>query len=155
MTKLVKVGFLGAGGMANAHAQVLSKIDGVKVSSCADVDVSRARRFVKTFGGSPYQSVEEMERSEELDAIYVCTPPYSRGVERIFVEKGVPTFFEKPVALDMRKAEPYMEEDLVFIDVVRTGDMSRVRSTFEDAMKTLRLTLAANEASTLKRAVEV
>lgn len=326
--KEIRVGFVGAGGIAKTHAHRLCQIEGVKISSCADVDTERAHGFAGEFGCNFYGSVEEMERSEELDAVYVCTPPHSRGIEEVFIEKGIATFFEKPVALDMRKAkhiqdlvnrsgivhsvgymwryldttdflrekmagskpiglvvgqyvdpfwfqpghwwlykdkgggqvleqathvfdlmrylvgdvtrvyaeidnlvvrsfmadmtsedssavvmrfssgpigvvfstcasrrtytgtsikiiardavfehgghsgyvkvyrddgveevlnklDPYMEEDLVFIEAVRRGSMEGVRSTFEDAIKTLKVTLAANEASKLKRVLEV
>ncbi|MEM2920843.1 MAG: Gfo/Idh/MocA family oxidoreductase [Candidatus Bathyarchaeia archaeon] len=103
--KTIRVGFIGAGGIANTHARRLCQIEGVKISSCADVEVARGRRFAEEFRCKFYERAEDMERSEELDAIYVCTPPYSRGVEEIFIERCIPTFFEKPVALDMRKSK--------------------------------------------------
>ncbi|MCC7493841.1 MAG: Gfo/Idh/MocA family oxidoreductase [Fimbriimonadaceae bacterium] len=65
----------------------------------------------------------------------------------------------------LRKGEPAEEiqgepdifsvEDRVFLDAVRSGDGSGIRSTYPDAAKTLLLTLAANESLASGRAIAV
>lgn len=42
---------------------------------------------------------------------------------------------------------PYLEEDQVFLRAVQTGDASAIRSPYADAVKTLAVTLAANESA--------
>jgi predicted dehydrogenase len=49
--------------------------------------------------------------------------------------------------------DPYFEEDKTFIDAVRTGDSSKIKSSFEDAVKTLKVTLAANESAKIGKAI--
>ena len=51
--------------------------------------------------------------------------------------------------------DPLLEEDKLFIEAVRTGDTSRIRSSFEDAMKTLEVTIAANRAASEKMVVDL
>ncbi|MBO3768291.1 MAG: hypothetical protein JTT16_03105, partial [Candidatus Brockarchaeota archaeon] len=51
--------------------------------------------------------------------------------------------------------DPYFEEDKVFIEAVRTGDINNIKSDFEDATKTLGVTIAANEAARTGRAISV
>ncbi len=46
-------------------------------------------------------------------------------------------------------------EDQVFIEAVKTKDVSRIRSTYSDALKTLALTLAADESMRTGRVVEI
>lgn len=46
-------------------------------------------------------------------------------------------------------------EDQVFIEAVKTKDASRIRSTYSDALKTLALTLAADESMITGRVVEI
>jgi len=50
------------------------------------------------------------------------------------------------------RTDALAEEDRVFVEAVRTGDMGRIRSTFDDASKTLEVTVAANRAAS-ERAV--
>jgi predicted dehydrogenase len=55
------------------------------------------------------------------------------------------------------KGEPdiFAIEDRVFIDAVRSGDGSGIASSYPDAAKTLRLTLAANESIATGKAVAI
>lgn len=103
--KEVKVGFIGSGGIASAHAQRLSKLEGVKVAACYDVDESRASSFSASYGAVSHTDLGKMLKTENIDAVYVCTPPFARGIEMQAIEMGVPTFLEKPVALTMERAQ--------------------------------------------------
>jgi predicted dehydrogenase len=49
----------------------------------------------------------------------------------------------------------YEEEDRQFIEAVRTGDPSKVLCSYADALKTLAVTLAANESAQLGRPVRM
>ena len=51
--------------------------------------------------------------------------------------------------------DPYTEENRAFIQAVRTGDFSRVRSSYADAVKTLELTLAVNRSITSGKSVRL
>lgn len=43
-------------------------------------------------------------------------------------------------------ANPYQVEDQIFVEAVKTGDASRIRSTYDDAVKSLEVTLAVNQS---------
>ena len=60
----------------------------------------------------------------------------------------------KPRDFDARN-DPHTEESRAFIQAVRTGDFSRVRSSYEDATKTLELTLAVNRSIKSGRTVRL
>lgn len=102
--KEVKVAFIGCGGIASAHAQRLSKIEGVRIVGGTDVDKNRQVAFSGLTGASFYPDVHGMLEAAQPDAVYVCTPPFARGLEVEVIEKGIPVFLEKPVALTMQKA---------------------------------------------------
>lgn len=102
--KEVKVGFIGCGGIASAHAQRLSKIEGVKLVGGFDVEKAKAVAFAGSTGTPPFNDLQKMLDLAKPDAVYVCTPPFARGVELEAIERGVPIFFEKPVALTMERA---------------------------------------------------
>ena len=52
-------------------------------------------------------------------------------------------------------ADPYLLEDQTFIDAVRSGDPSAIRSPYADAIRTLALCLAANESSRTGEIAEI
>lgn len=103
--KEINVAIVGCGGIASVHAERLRRIEGVSLKAFVDIDEKRAKSFSDRFGGKSYSSVETLVRSENLDAIYVTTPPFARGEEIVAIERGIATFFEKPVALSISKAE--------------------------------------------------
>lgn len=53
------------------------------------------------------------------------------------------------------EVDPYEVEDRVFIEAVRSGDRSAIRSSYADALRTLKVTLAANESAHTGRPVKV
>jgi len=103
--KEVRVAFIGCGGIAGAHAQRLSKMESVKLVGGFDTDKARIAVFAGTTGVQSFSDVRSMLDGSKPDAVYVCVPPFARGVELEAIERGVPVFFEKPVALTMKKAE--------------------------------------------------
>ena len=54
---------------------------------------------------------------------------------------------EETHAQDLSDDDPYLTEDQVFIDTVRSGDASGIRSTYADAFKTYELTWAIRRAA--------
>jgi len=58
---------------------------------------------------------------------------------------------------EVREVKPtvdsYLEEDRVFVNAVAKGDGSAIKSPYSDAIKTLEVTIAANEASRKNRVV--
>ncbi|OYD08453.1 Gfo/Idh/MocA family protein [Paludifilum halophilum] len=44
-------------------------------------------------------------------------------------------------------SDPYYEEDIAFIEAVKTGDRSRIRSSYADGYRTHQITVAANESA--------
>jgi myo-inositol 2-dehydrogenase/D-chiro-inositol 1-dehydrogenase len=101
----VKVGFVGAGGIAHAHINSLTQIGGVELVAFADLDRSRAKAAAERFGGRAYRDWEEMYDSEELDAVYVCVPPHGHvGEEEAAAKRGWHLFIEKPIANDLATA---------------------------------------------------
>ena len=95
-----RIGFVGAGGIANHHLNQLKDIEGVELAAFTDVDPARAASAAERFGGKTYGSAVEMFDEANLDGIYVCVPPFAHGeVELAAVERGLPLFLEKPVAV--------------------------------------------------------
>jgi len=100
----VKVGFIGTGGIAGAHLNALKTFEDVEFVAMCDVVEEKAAARAKEFGGKPFTDFRKMFDKVEMDALYVCTPPFAHGEqERIACEKGIPMFIEKPIAVTLEQ----------------------------------------------------
>ena len=101
-----RIGFIGAGGIAQRHLGVLEHFPDVELVAFADPAEERAVAAAERFGARAYGAFEAMLGQEELDALYICVPPFAHGAaERAAIAKGLPFFVEKPLALDLALAE--------------------------------------------------
>ncbi len=102
----VKLGFIGTGGMAGAHMRNLKdNFEDVTFSAMCDISADRAQQRADEFGGNAYSDYREMYDKEDLDAVYICTPPFAHGEqERIACEKGIAMFIEKPIHSELEPA---------------------------------------------------
>lgn len=96
--RTVKIGFVGCGGIAQAHMNALSQIEGVQLVAFCDVVADKAKEAAEKFGGRAFLKVKPM--LDKVDALYFCLPPFAHGDELLAVEQGIPFLVEKPVGLD-------------------------------------------------------
>jgi len=102
----VKVGIIGCGGIAGAHISRLTQIEDVELVSFCDVIEEKAKKMASTYGGNVYTDFKEMIEKENIDACFICVPPFAhKGQEEMCIEKGIPFFVEKPVELNLEKAK--------------------------------------------------
>jgi myo-inositol 2-dehydrogenase/D-chiro-inositol 1-dehydrogenase len=100
-----RVGLVGAGGVAQRHARVLSGLPDVQVIGVTDVVPAAAEALAGACGARVFPDVAAL-LSAELDAAYVCVPPFAHGpAERAIVTAEVPLFVEKPIAIDLDTAD--------------------------------------------------
>ena len=107
----VRIGLIGAGGIAGAHLNALAQIDEARVVATADIKEEAARNRAKLAGRArPYTDFNEMLDKEKLDAVFLCTPPTAR-LEPIeaSLERGLPVFCEKPASNNLAMAEKTCE----------------------------------------------
>jgi predicted dehydrogenase len=101
-----RIGFIGAGIIANRHLGNLLGFDDVAVVAIADLLPERAGPAAARCDGKAYSDYREMLDREELDALYICVPPFAHGApELAAVDHGLPFFVEKPLAADWETAE--------------------------------------------------
>lgn len=101
----IKVGFVGTGGMAGAHMNTLKTFDDVEFVAMCDVAEDRAKSRANEFGGKAFTDFKEMFDKVDMDAVYICTPPFAHGAqEKIACKKGLAMFIEKPIAITTETA---------------------------------------------------
>ena len=96
----MRIALLGAGRIGRLHARVLAPQTEVSEIIVADVDPGRARELAAEFNGRAVESVEEA--LDSADAVVIATPTDVHAtLVRAAVERGLPTFCEKPLAFDL------------------------------------------------------
>ncbi len=96
-----RVGLIGAGWIVGVHLRVLSRFDDVKVVGIAARNPESGGRAAESAGARLYPDYRSMLDHEELDAVFVCLPPYAGCEPALAVaERGIPIFAEKPLGLD-------------------------------------------------------
>jgi myo-inositol 2-dehydrogenase/D-chiro-inositol 1-dehydrogenase len=102
---VTRVGLIGAGGVAQRHARVLSGFDDVRLVGVTDVDGDAAWRLASEHAAVALPDVAALLDAGP-DAVYVCVPPFAHGpAERAVAERDIPLFVEKPVAVDRATAD--------------------------------------------------
>ena len=98
MTRVLRVGLLGAGWIATDHVAALAKRDDAELVAVCDLDRARAERLAPA-GAKVYERWEELLEREGLDAVWICVPPLAHREPTIAaLERGIHVYLEKPVA---------------------------------------------------------
>ncbi|WFR96067.1 glycosyltransferase [Rhizobium tumorigenes] len=104
--KRTRLAFIGVGGIAQRHLDILATFDDVELVGFADPDLERADRAAMRFGTRSFRHHNDMLDEQRPDAVYVCIPPFAHGEpEHDLIARGIPFFVEKPVSLDLKTAE--------------------------------------------------
>lgn len=108
----LKLGFIGTGGIAQAHLNNLSRMEGVTVSAFCDLDLSRAEQAASRWDNAKaFSNIDEMLDSGKYDGIYICVPPMAHGdAERKVIERGIPFLVEKPLGIDRAVPEEILAQ---------------------------------------------
>jgi len=97
----VVFGIVGAGAIAQAYSQAFRGLAAARVAAVADVRPEAARALAEELGCAAFASHQEMAERVQLDAVLVCTPPFSHAEICLhLLERGVAVLCEKPLALD-------------------------------------------------------
>jgi predicted dehydrogenase len=117
----VRIGFIGTGGIAQHHMNQLVQIDDTKIVSGYDIHREVLINASKRFGFTPYEDLDRMLSSEDLDCVYICIPPFAHGeAERKVIEKRLPFFIEKPIGINLNTTKEVLsliEKDNIIVSV--------------------------------------
>ncbi|MBL7200365.1 MAG: Gfo/Idh/MocA family oxidoreductase [Anaerolineae bacterium] len=73
--RTIRLGLIGAGGIAQTHCRAIADVEGVEVVAASDVVRENAEKTAARWGiGHVFASYEEMLQMGDLDGVIVCTP---------------------------------------------------------------------------------
>ncbi|MCM2291787.1 inositol 2-dehydrogenase [Allorhizobium sp. BGMRC 0089] len=104
-----KLALLGAGRIGKVHARAISEDKRAVLSAVAD-PMPGAVEAIAEATGAAVQTIEAIEADSSIDAVLICTPTntHSDLIER-FCRAGKAVFCEKPIDLDVKRAEACAE----------------------------------------------
>jgi predicted dehydrogenase len=109
----VKIGIIGAGGIANSHARYYRLLPWVDLVAVADVVPGRAASFAKTWNmpeDGVFEDHRQLLESVEMDAVSVCTYNMAHRVPTVdALAAGKHVLLEKPMAVELDDARAIMQ----------------------------------------------
>jgi len=108
MKTRLKVGLIGLGRLGRLYAQFLSgRVGSIRLTAVADTDRPTAERVAEEFGVERrHFDASSLLADPEVDAVVITTPTSThREFTIASLERGKPTFCEKPPALSLAECE--------------------------------------------------
>ena len=104
--KTIKLGLIGAGGIAQAHCRAMADIDGVEIVAASDLVKENVERTANRWGISKtFTDYNKMLKMDELDGVVVCTPTAVHAPPTIAALKaGKHVLCEKPMEASLAAA---------------------------------------------------
>ncbi|HEX2516195.1 MAG TPA: Gfo/Idh/MocA family oxidoreductase [Chloroflexota bacterium] len=107
MTRTVRVGIIGSGSIAGAHARAYAEMPDVEVVAVADVVPGRAADFITRHsltGATPFEDHRRLLEAD-VEAVSVCTPNVAHHRTAVdSLEAGKHVLVEKPLAVTLEQA---------------------------------------------------
>ncbi|MBD5549742.1 MAG: Gfo/Idh/MocA family oxidoreductase [Lachnospiraceae bacterium] len=104
---MINVGMIGCGKIAQVrHIPEYASNSGCELKGFYDPEKSRAEDMVAKYGGTAYDTVEELLADTEIDAVSVCAANYAHAELTIkALRSGKHVLCEKPMAVTMDECE--------------------------------------------------
>ena len=101
----MNIAMIGSGTIAERHLGTLARLPEVRVVGHVARTRASSEDAAARWGGTSYRDVEDLLRSEDLDAAWVTVPPDAHdGIDERLIEAGVPFLVEKPLSADRATA---------------------------------------------------
>jgi myo-inositol 2-dehydrogenase/D-chiro-inositol 1-dehydrogenase/scyllo-inositol 2-dehydrogenase (NAD+) len=136
MSKL-GIGFIGCGGIHNAHAPHLVDNDEAHIACAMDVNADAAKAHCDKYGTRCWTTdVAELLACDGVDAVVVCTPTgYHKDAVLAAAAAGKHVFCEKPMALTVEECDRMIRAAEKAGVVLQLGFVRRFQPEFAEARR--------------------
>lgn len=136
---MIKLAFVGCGGIMQEHYRHLSGMSGVKMVGHCDILKDRAQSAADRFGGDVFTEFETMYDKVKPNAVYIAVPPYAHcGMEEAAAARGIHIFVEKPISINRESAKRIDEAIRKSKVIASVGYCFRYYDTVETARQILK-----------------
>jgi predicted dehydrogenase len=129
----LRAAVVGVGHLGQHHARVLASMPGVKLVGVVDIKPGRAAEVGARYGSRAFTDARDV--LELVDVVSVAVPTASHlEVACPFLERGIPTLVEKPLAASLDEADRLIDEARRRGVVLATGHTERFNPAVQTAM---------------------
>lgn len=109
---MIRLGFIGLGGMGLYQARAFARVQGCKVLAGADVAEKSRDSFLETFSGAEvYDDHRRLLADAKVDAVVIAVPTgFHRAVASDALKAHVPMLLEKPMARTVAECHRLIEQ---------------------------------------------
>jgi len=135
--KTLKIGIIGTGGIAGAHARSYKNIEGVEIVAGADIVPGKARAFLDANDLGAAKDFDDHRKLLEmkLDAVSVCTYNATHAVCTVdALNAGKHVLLEKPMCVTVEEAADIMRAEKKSKKIVSVGFQPR----YDENMKLIK-----------------
>jgi len=103
---VIKVGIIGCGKIADAHAEQIQRIDGAQIVGVCDKEILMAKQLYERFDiKSYYDDLGQLLEVARPDVVHITTPPQSHfDLGMLCLEAGCHIYMEKPFTVSAEEA---------------------------------------------------
>ncbi|MDR0814357.1 MAG: Gfo/Idh/MocA family oxidoreductase [Bacteroidales bacterium] len=96
---MIKIGFIGAGDIANLHAEAIKQLPGAQLKGLWNRTASKGEEKAAQYGCQTYPTVDDLLGDAEIDAVFILTnvETHLQYIEKA-AQAGKHILIEKPVA---------------------------------------------------------
>ncbi len=110
MKTMMRLGLIGAGGIAQTYVQALAQSATAELVGVADVRAEAAQALAERIGCAAFGSHEELVERTACEGAIVCTPPITHpDICCGLLDRGVHVLCEKPLAVGPEEARAMVE----------------------------------------------
>jgi predicted dehydrogenase len=134
----LRAGIIGGGWIARVHVPAIDATPGIELVAACDTELERAETIAGPRGGRAYLRWEEMLEREQLDVLWVCTPPlFHRAPVEAALAAGVHVYLEKPIARTLDDADAIVAAAGASAAICAVGYQWHASELLDDALEAL------------------
>lgn len=105
----MRVGMIGTGAISHKHAQAYKNI-GFQIVACTNTTQEKGRKFAELYGGTFYETYEEVCTHPEVDFVDLCTfPDFRLPPLKVCAAHGKHIQVQKPISTSLAAAREMVE----------------------------------------------
>lgn len=126
----LKLAVIGVGALGRHHARILSGLPDVELIAVVDSNAQQGRQIAESVGARWVSDHRTLV--DEVDAVTIAVPTaFHHRVATDFLENGIPTLVEKPLAADLSEAVSLVKSAERTGAILQVGHVERFNPAFQ------------------------